>query len=96
MIDLINIMIVQLFGLLDIIAALSVVLLKFDIFIWLSLVLGIYLIIKSLIFIKSLASWIDLICGIVIIISYIGFFSILSWIVALWLAQKGLFSLVKL
>ena len=88
-------MIVQLFGLLDIIAALSVVLLKFDIFIWLSLVLGIYLIIKSLIFIKSLASWIDLICGIGMIISFIGFFSGFSWLVLIWLIQKGIFSLIK-
>ena len=88
-------MIVQLFGLLDIIAALSVVLLKLGIFIWISLVLGIYLIIKGLIFIKSVVSWIDLICGFVLIISFFGFFSVLSWVVALWLAQKGFFSLMK-
>ena len=93
--DLINIMIVQLFGILDVLAALSVVLLKLDIFVWISLFLGVYLIIKSLIFFKSVASWIDLICGIVIIVSFFGFFSVLSWVVALWLAQKGFFSLMK-
>lgn len=93
--DLINIMIVQLFGILDVLAALSVVLLKFKIFSVMALALGLYLIIKGLIFIKSVISWIDLACGIIIIISYIGFFSILSWIVALWLVQKGVFSLMK-
>lgn len=93
--DLINIMIVQLFGILDILAALSIVLLKFKLFNIFALALGIYLVIKGLLFIKSLVSWIDLICGIIIIISYFGFFSILSWIVALWLLQKGAFSLVK-
>ena len=88
-------MLVKLFGALDILTGLSIILLRFDLFVTLGLIFGIYLIIKALIFIKSGISIIDLISGIIIIISFFGFFSMLSWIVMVWLVQKGLFSIIR-
>ena len=88
-------MLIKLFGLLDILVGLSLVLLRFDLFPIFSLIFGIYLIIKALIFIKSGISIIDLISGVIVIISFLGFFSVLSWIVVVSLIQKGLFSIIS-
>ena len=87
-------MILILLGLIDVFAAVLLGLMFFHIlFNALSIALGIILLVKGLIFIKSLASIIDLFAGIVLLLGI--FFSIpplLFWIAGILLIQKGIFS----
>jgi hypothetical protein len=80
-------------GILDFLAGISLVFLKFGLLENIALILGIYLIVKSIIFIKSLASIFDLISGILIVLAAHGMFFPFTWLVAVWLLQKGIFSL---
>ena len=86
-------MIVLILGLLDILAGLSIFSLGFS---WGPVVIsffGVYLIVKSLPTLKSIASITDL-CVAVIFFAAVGGYSqaILSAISAIWLIQKGIIS----
>jgi len=87
-------MIMLLLGLLDILAAVLLGTMAFyAIFKILIIFFGIALLIKGLIFIKSLASIIDLLAGAVLIAAvFITVPPILFWIAAILLIQKGIFS----
>ncbi|QQG39148.1 MAG: hypothetical protein HYS32_01680 [Candidatus Woesearchaeota archaeon] len=84
----------KLYGLLDILAALSLLLLYFDIGKILGVIFSIYLILKSLPFLPDLVSFLDLICGfyIALVVLNFSFFGV-TIIAILWLSQKGLVSL---
>ncbi len=87
-------MVVKILGIVDLLAALSILLLKFNITPKIMvLTLAAYLIIKGVIFIKSLTSWADIAAGIIMILAFYGWFNILTWAAAVWLTQKGLISL---
>ena len=87
-------MIVKLFGLLDILAGISLFLLKFGFLKYFALVLAIYLIIKGIVFF-GFPGVIDILSGIVIIIAMFGVFNVVYYIFIIWLVQKGLLSLVS-
>ncbi|MEM2956176.1 MAG: hypothetical protein QW041_01190 [Candidatus Pacearchaeota archaeon] len=88
-------MIMQFLGIIDLLISLNIGLMIYGIYLKLIiLIAGIYLIIKGLIFLSSLASVIDIITGILLIAGY--FFIIpkfLLIIITLILLQKGIFSL---
>ena len=88
-------MILFVMGILDLIAGISVFLVKFGLFTSLGFVLGIYLILKGVLFIKDVSSILDIISGIVIILLFYGCGVPFYWLFSLWLIQKGLFSLMS-
>ena len=86
-------MLVKLFGILDIIAGLSLI--------YLSLGNGalvtfsvVYLILKGLLFFGGIVSLIDIASGIFIGFSSIGNIHFIGWFFVIWLIQKGLVSLL--
>lgn len=86
-------MIVQLLGLVDLFAGVLLFLLRFDLLSTLGVVVGIYLILKGVVFLSNVVSLMDLLAGIVMILASQGYFFIFTWIFVLWLLQKGFFSL---
>jgi hypothetical protein len=86
-------MVVKILGWADLMAALSILLLKFGVAPQLAFAAALYEIIKGGIFIKSITSIIDIIAGILILIAFYGYFNFLTWIAAIWLTQKGIISL---
>lgn len=86
-------MVVKILGAADLLAALSIVLLKFGIIPTMALVLAIYLIIKGVVFIKNISSIVDIAAGAAMLIAFYGNFNIATWIAAIWLTQKGVMSL---
>lgn len=87
-------MIVKLLGVLDLLAAIFLILLRWNIGSNIALVLGILLGIKSLIFFYNWASVIDIISVGILIAASFGFYFYFSWIFSLWLLQKAFFSLL--
>lgn len=85
-------MIVKLFGLLDILAGISLFLLKFGFLKYFALVLAIYLIVKGVMFF-GFPGVMDIFSGIVIIIAIFSVFNVVYYIFIIWLVQKGLISL---
>lgn len=86
-------MIMFLLGIVDLLAALSFLLYKWDI-LFFPLFFAIYLIVKGLLFLNSITSIIDIIVGITFIVTMsIGYFGIISWLCIFWLVQKGIVSL---
>ncbi len=85
-------MIVKLLGLIDLLAAVFIILLRFNIGNKIAFVIAIILLIKSIIFLTSFTSWIDIISGIFLILAVYGHYYFFTWIFALWLFQKGVIS----
>ena len=85
---------IQIFGVIDLLAALSFLLLKFNVK-FIPIIFAVYLIVKGLIFFTSIVSWVDVVCGILMLIAFYFGFSNFMWIAVLWIAQKGFFSLVS-
>lgn len=87
-------MIVILLGLLDILSAVFLGMMFFHIIFKAVIILfGIALLIKGIIFIKSLASIIDLFAGMILIAGlFLAIPPFLFWIAAILLIQKGIFS----
>ena len=86
-------MILKLLGLIDLLAAIGLVMLKYDIFQTFALVLGLLVLIKAIMFFGSVISFADIACFLIIILAFFGVFNFISWIAAIWLFQKGFFSL---
>lgn len=85
----------HLLGIIDILAAISLALLYWDIHFIPYVLLGLFLI-KAILFFASVASFIDIIASIIFVLAIMGImFNILSWIAALWILQKGIISLVS-
>ncbi|MBI2663111.1 hypothetical protein HYX15_01110 [Candidatus Woesearchaeota archaeon] len=89
-------MLIYIFGIMDLISAVLLILFRFDIYTSnitnLAWIFGLYLIIKGVIFIKSLTSLIDIASGALLILAIFGTVNILTWLAALWLLQKGVFT----
>lgn len=85
--------ILKIFGILDIMAGIVLILLKWSIGIKLAWILAIYLIVKLLIFFKDIGTWIDFASAIFIIFAINGSYFSFTWIFALWLLGKGFISL---
>ena len=84
-------MLIFLLGLLDIFAGLSIFLLQTS---WVSIIwlAVLYLVVKSIVSLKSLASIADLAVAILFVFALIGSSSPLVYIGTVWLVQKGVIS----
>lgn len=85
---------VQLLGAIDILAAVSLLLLNWDIrfipYVFLVLFLA-----KSILFFTNIVSIIDIVAGIVFVLAAMGtMYNIITWITILWIAQKGILSII--
>lgn len=87
-------MMLILLGLVDMFAAAILGLMVYGMVLkWIMIIFGIILLIKGIIFIKSPASIIDLSAGAVLILGvFFSIPSIVLWIAAILLVQKGIFS----
>lgn len=82
-------------GLMDILTGISLGLSYFGYFKEIGLIFALYLLIKSIIFIKGFASWVDLLTVIVFLLVIYGGYGLWVWIFVLWLLQKGIFSFFR-
>lgn len=89
-------MILIIMGLLDLFAGVGVFFAKFGILSNVCLFLGGYLILKGLIFIKSITSILDAFSGVLIILLVLGFNVPFYWLISIWLIQKGVISFISL
>tara|TARA_Y100000310_G_C20633538_1_gene789959 strand:- start:1420 stop:1686 length:267 start_codon:yes stop_codon:yes gene_type:complete len=87
-------MIVKLFGLMDLFAALLFISLQWGIGKGVAIFVAVYLVVKSLIFIGDITSWIDLVAGIYLFLVIYEIHSFFSFLFILWLLQKAFFSLL--
>lgn len=86
-------MLLKFFGVMDFVAAASFILAQWGIDSNFILIIGIYVILKSLIFLPNFTSAIDLIGGIYLLLIIFGVHDVLSVIFILWFLQKSFFSL---
>jgi len=86
-------MLLKIFGLMDLCAAVVLILVKWGIGISFGWIFAIYLLIKSLVFLYDFASVIDLLTAGVFLLAVSGHYFSFTWIFSLWLLQKALFSL---
>lgn len=87
-------MLVKVLGVLDLVGAICLVLLKFGIGVQFSLLIEILLLIKALAFIKNFVSVIDIIALCFFTAALFGYWWGFSWLAVLWFAQKAFFSFV--
>lgn len=86
-------MITKLLGVIDLLAALSIILLKFNIGANFAIIIAILLLIKSLVFIYNIVSIVDIIAVIFIFLAIFSVFNIITWLIFFWLLQKSIFSI---
>lgn len=87
-------MVVKLLGAADLLSAVAVVLLHYDLIGWrIGLIFVAYLIIKGWLFREDLNSVMDMLCGIYMFVMLFGFTTIVSWVIAIYLFQKSVFSI---
>ncbi len=87
-------MVVKLLGIADLLSALVVVLLHYQIIGWKTgLLFATYLVIKGIIFRKDITSLIDILSGAYMIVLSFGFSTFITWVIAIYLFQKACFSL---
>jgi len=85
---------VRIYGFLDVLAATVIIIMQFHSIAWrISVGLALYLIIKSLLYVRDVMSWVDLVVGIYMIILVWHGNLILTIIFSGYLAAKGLWSL---
>jgi len=86
---------VKIFGVFDILAGIILILLKFGTGMYIGWFFAIYLIVKSLIFIKDISSVIDIVAAVFLILALYNIYPYFTFIFVVWLLQKGFFSLVS-
>ena len=88
--------ILKLMGVLDLVAVIVLVLLHYHIGTWrITLLFAIYLLIKAFMFRGNIQSYIDGGIGIYMIFLIFGLHSILTFVAAIYLLQKAVFSLMS-
>ena len=87
-------MIVKLFGLVDLVLIISIVLVYLEMSKIFALVMILFFLFKTLFFISDFASYFDLACAVIFGLTLVGFFNIVTWIALVWIGQKALFSLL--
>ena len=80
-----------LLGVLDLLSALSIILIKFFDFNIIGWIAAIYLFVKGIVFF-SITSLVDIFVGVIILFAVYGFFGVWTWLAFIWLVQKALFS----
>lgn len=85
---------VKLLGILDIIAAIVMILLHYSVGTWrLTLLFAVYLLLKAFAFRGNVHSILDGAIGIYMILLLFGFHSFLTFVAAIYIFQKAIFSL---
>jgi len=84
----------KLFGALDLITAVFLVLAQWDIGLGIAGLLAAYIILKSLLFFGDWASFVDLLSGVYMFLVIYDIHSAFALIFVFWLLQKGFFSLL--
>ncbi|MBU2634187.1 MAG: hypothetical protein KJ674_02995 [Nanoarchaeota archaeon] len=84
---------VKLLGVVDLLAAFSLILLKFGLLKQFAIIIGLILLVKSLVFF-NIVGFIDIIAVFVMALAFMGISGIITWVFVVWLIQKGLFSLL--
>lgn len=79
----------------DLLSAILLILLKYHIGETLAYFFAGYLILKGLLFFGGVNTLFDLTGGVLLILAAQGIYSLLYWIVILWLIQKSLLSLLS-
>lgn len=88
-------MILKIFGFLDIFAALLLFLLKFGIGKNLIFIIAVLLILKAFLFFSPVMTILDIAAALVMVLAYFDVYSmVISLLFALWLLQKGFFSML--
>lgn len=90
-------MLVKLFGLGDLLAAVSLVLLNLGFkgfVVYLAIASAIYLGLKGLAFFFDFASFLDILSAVMILLALLGFRSVVFYVFAVWMLQKGIRSLL--
>ena len=87
-------MLLKMFGLVDLLAALSLFLLQWDIGRTFGLVIISIFLLKSIVFFYDIASVLDLLTVLFFILALLGVYVFFSWVFILWLLQKAFFSFV--
>ena len=87
-------MLAKILGILDLLSALAIIILQFNIGKSITLILAVYLIGKGVFFISDKVSIVDIVCGISMIMMYLYGFHPIAYLFVFWLAQKGTLSLV--
>lgn len=87
-------MVVKLLGVMDLLSAVAVVLLHYDLLGWrIGFLFVAYLIVKGWLFREDINSIMDILCGIYMFVMLFGLTTFISWAVAIYLFQKAVFSL---
>jgi hypothetical protein len=87
-------MVVKLLGVMDLLSAVAVILLHYDLLGWrIGFLFVAYLIIKGWLFREDINSIMDILCGIYMFVMLFGLTTFISWVVAIYLFQKAVFSL---
>lgn len=86
-------MLAKFFGILDLLAWLSLVLFQLGLFKNMLFVFAVYLLIKGFLFMPDIISLLDGVTGIFFLLAFFGVFSTLTWIFFIFLMQKSVFSL---
>ena len=86
-------MIIFILGIMDILSAISLFGIKFSMGMSVAWVFFAYLLIKSILFIRSWSSVVDLIVAGLFLAAMLGWYNIFTAIGILWLLQKGIISL---
>ena len=89
-------MIARILGVIDLTAVLMIILMHFDIFLgWRLLLFHVaFLVVKGAIFWSDWNSYMDMAIGLYLILMGFGVVTFLDWIAAIYLAQKGIASLM--
>jgi len=87
-------MLVLLLGIMDILAGLSLAILKFKVFNLAWFFVG-YLILKAIIFFNPFGSLMDVLSAIFIALAMFQIYNFLTWLFVLWLIQKGILSFFR-
>jgi len=87
-------MVVKLLGAMDVFSAVVVILVHYHLIGWrIGFLFVAYLLIKGWLFREDLNSVMDILCGLYLLVTLFGFTTVIGWIVAIYLFQKGVFSL---
>ena len=86
-------MLAKFFGILDLLAWLSLVLFQLGLFKNILFVFALYLLIKGFLLFPDLISLLDGVTGVFFLLAFFGIFSTLTWILFIFLMQKSVFSL---
>lgn len=88
-------MVVKVFGIMDLLASISFILISFGWFKGFAVFMAVYLVLKGIIFFSDIASWLDMASGVYLFLIFLGVSPALSIVCILWLLQKAIISILS-